>query len=134
MVVIAAVVVQTDYLLPAWQAHLLAFTNRYFTLDRNPLRMSGLEGQVRTYIAENFVLAADAGSLPGDASLTRGGIVDSVGVVELIHFLETHFGIEIADEDLVPENIDTIDNIVRYVGTKRTSDAAPTVLHDDARV
>lgn len=96
--------------------------------------MSGLEGQVRTYIAENFVLAADAGSLPGDASLTRGGIVDSVGVVELIHFLETHFGIEIADEDLVPENIDTIDNIVRYVGTKRTSDAAPTVLHDDARV
>lgn len=96
--------------------------------------MPPLEQEVRTYIAENFVLASDAASLRGDASLTRGGIVDSVGIVELIHFLETHFGIEIADEELVPENIDTIDNIVRYVGAKRTSDTSPNILHDDARV
>ena len=97
--------------------------------------MLTLEEEIRTYVAENFVLAADVGALAGNASLTRGGIVDSVGIVELIHFLETNYHIEIADDELVPENIDTIDNIVRYLQTKRgMSTAAPRVDHDDARV
>jgi acyl carrier protein len=97
--------------------------------------MSTLERDLRAYLAENFVLATDAQSLPGDASLTRSGTVDSVGIVELIHFLEAHFGVEIADEDLVPENIDTIDNIVRYLRTKLSAgNLATQVDHGDARV
>ena len=96
--------------------------------------MEQLEQDVRRFITENFVLVADGRSIAGDASLTRGGIVDSVGVVELIHFVETRFGIEIADEELVPENIDTIDNIVRYVRAKRGLAPYDAAVRDDARV
>ena len=96
--------------------------------------MEQLEQDVRRFITENFVLVADGGSIAGDASLTRGGIVDSVGVVELIHFVETRFGIEIADEELVPENIDTIDNIVGYVRAKRGLAPHDAAVRDDARV
>ena len=97
--------------------------------------MEPIEQDVRAFITDNFVLAADTGSLQGEASLTRGGIVDSVGIVELIHFVETRFGIEISDDELIPENIDTIDNIVRYVRTKRGLARSETaVARDDARV
>jgi|RhiMetdeSRZDD1v2_1073273.scaffolds.fasta_scaffold507372_3 acyl carrier protein len=97
--------------------------------------MEQLEQDVRRFITENFVLVADGASVAGDASLTRGGIVDSVGIVELIHFVETRFGIEIADEELIPENIDTIDNIVRYVRAKRgLSRHDASAVRDDARV
>ena len=103
---------------------------------RYHLAMEQFEQDVRAFITDNFVLVGDTASLHGGASLTRGGIVDSVGIVELIHFVETRFGIEIPDDELVPENIDTIDNIVRYVRTKRgvgaRSDTA--VVRDDARV
>ena len=97
--------------------------------------MEQFEQDVRAFITDNFVLVGDTASLRGDASLTHGGIVDSVGIVELIHFVETRFGIEIADDELIPENIDTIDNIVRYVRLKRglvRSDT--TAARDDARV
>jgi acyl carrier protein len=97
--------------------------------------MDNYEGEVRAFIDENFVLVTNADSLPGDASLTRSGVVDSVGIVELIHFLETRFGITIADDELVPENIDTIDNIVRYLrGKLPMENSNETVLHDDARI
>ena len=109
-------------------------TPTHSSLIRARGEMPTLEEEIRTYVAENFVLAADVGALAGNASLTRGGIVDSVGIVELIHFLETNYQIEIADDELVPENIDTIDNIVRYLQTKRGVTAAPRVDHDDARV
>jgi len=97
--------------------------------------MEQFEQDVRAFITDNFVLVGDTASLPGDASLTRGGIVDSVGIVELIHFVETRFGIEIADDELIPENIDSIDNIVRYVRLKRgLAGSDTTVARDDARV
>jgi len=97
--------------------------------------MPTLERDLRAYLNDNFVLSPDVQSLAGDASLTRSGIIDSVGVVELIHFLETHFGVELADEELVPENIDTIDNIVRYLGTKLSvGNLVTQVDHGDARV
>jgi len=86
--------------------------------------MSPLESEVRSFIGDNFLLADDAQKLAGSASLTRDGIVDSVGIVELLHFLETRYGIEIADDETVPANIDSIDNIVRYVSTKLATTAS----------
>jgi|SRR5215218_7857041 len=80
--------------------------------------MDTLERDVRTFIVDNFLLTENEADLSGETSLTRGGVVDSVGIVELMHFLETHYGIEIADEEAVPENIDTVDNIVRYLRGK----------------
>ena len=80
--------------------------------------METLEREVRAYITDNFLLADTASVPAGGDSLTRNGIIDSVGVVELMQFIENRYAIEILDHETIPENFDTIDNIVRYVGTK----------------
>jgi len=51
-------------------------------------------------------------------------VIDSTGVLELVGFLEENFGIRIQDEELVPENLDTIDNIVQFVTKKRGAETA----------
>jgi len=86
--------------------------------------MSLVESELRSFIGDNFLLSDDPKTLPGNASLTRDGIIDSVGIVELLHFIETHYGVEISDDETIPENIDTIDNIVRYV-TRKLGAGAP---------
>ena len=78
-----------------------------------------VEQEVRTFLVENFALGHDLTHLSGTQSLTERGFIDSVGIVELLTFLETRFDVRINDDETVPENIDTIDNIVRFVGEKR---------------
>lgn len=75
--------------------------------------MTDLERDVRGFIAENFILDGDV--LAGDASLTQQGVLDSMGVLELIMFLEQRFGVKVPDEDTLPENLDSVERIVRYV-------------------
>lgn len=76
---------------------------------------------IREYIITNF-LFGDATPLRGDGvSLLDSGIIDSVGVMELVAFLEQAHGLEVRDEDLVPENLDSVDNLVRFVERKRTA-------------
>ena len=82
-----------------------------------------MEHDVRAFLAENFVLGDDQ-TLAGSASLIDAGIIDSTGVLELVGFLEETYGIRIADYELLPENLDSIDNIVRFVGEKRSSGSA----------
>jgi acyl carrier protein len=50
-------------------------------------------------------------------------VIDSTGVLELVGFLEENFGIRIQDDELVPENLDTIDNIVQFVTRKRAAES-----------
>ncbi len=74
---------------------------------------------VRGYIIANF-LFGDASPLHSDSlSLLDNGIIDSVGVMELVAFLEQDHGLEINDEDLVPENLDSVDNLVNFISRKR---------------
>jgi len=85
--------------------------------------MRAVEQEIRAFLAENFPLGADANSLHSDASLLEAGVIDSTGVLELIGFLESQYGIEVADDELLPENLDSIANIVRYVDGKRAATA-----------
>lgn len=73
--------------------------------------------EIRAYIVENFLLGEDEG-LDESESLIESGVVDSTGVLELVSFLEGRFAIEVADEDLVPENLDRIPDIAAFVGRK----------------
>ena len=73
---------------------------------------------VRAFIAENFLYRDEADAIANDASLLEAGIIDSTGVLELVSFLETTFGIEVADEDMLPENLDSIRAITGYVTRK----------------
>ncbi len=78
---------------------------------------------VREFIAENFLFRADA-DLDDDQSLLDSGVIDSTGVLEVIAFLEQTFGISIADEEIVPENLDSINNMTRYLASKLPAAAA----------
>ena len=78
-----------------------------------------LREHIRAYIVENF-LFGDASPLSGDdVSLLDNGIIDSVGVMELVAYLEQDHGLSIEDHELVPENLDSVDNLVRFVTAKR---------------
>ena len=78
-----------------------------------------MESEIRVFLAQNFVLGADLDRLPATASLIETGLIDSTGVLELVAFLEETYAISIADSELVPENLDTIESIVRFLGEKR---------------
>lgn len=82
-----------------------------------------LNATVREFIAENFLFRADA-DLDDDQSLLDSGVIDSTGVLEVIAFLEQTFGISIADEEIVPENLDSINNMTRYLASKLPAAAA----------
>jgi acyl carrier protein len=83
-----------------------------------------MEAQIRSFLAENFPLGEDPGKLDADASLLEAGIIDSTGVLELVGFVEENFGIRVEDEELLPENLDSIQNIVSFVERKRSAASA----------
>ena len=80
-----------------------------------------MESEIRTFIADNFLLGDDVQNMPGSASLIDAGIIDSTGVLELVCFLESTFGIEVQDDEMLPENLDSIRAISNYVGRKLES-------------
>jgi len=69
---------------------------------------------LRTFIDENFLFGVQT-AYGDDDSLLEGSIIDSTGVLELIAHLESTYHITIADEDLVPENLDSITGMTRFV-------------------
>lgn len=80
-----------------------------------------LKAKIRAYIIENF-LFGDATPLTSDSiSLLDEGIIDSVGVMELVAFLEQDFGLTVADEELVPENLDSVDNLAGFISRKQVA-------------
>lgn len=81
--------------------------------------MSHME-TIREYVIENF-LFGDASQLEDDASFLEHGIIDSTGILELIAFLEETYGIKVEDEELIPENLDSLKKVVQYVERKLTT-------------
>lgn len=73
---------------------------------------------VREFIIESFPPGRGNFQLRDDTSLLDAGVIDSTGVLELVAFLEDNFGIVVEDSELVPENLDSINNICRYLGSK----------------
>ena len=80
-----------------------------------------MEAELRSFLAENFLLGEEFRGLPGSASLIEAGIIDSTGVLELVGFLEEAFEIEITDSELVPENLDSIAKLEAYVTRKKAA-------------
>jgi acyl carrier protein len=74
---------------------------------------------VRKFIVTNFYVP-EGTMLADDTSLLELGIVDSTGVLEVTAFLESEYGIEVADHEIVPANMDSIGAIAAFVDTKAT--------------
>jgi acyl carrier protein len=77
-----------------------------------------VEQEIRTFLKDNFPLSTDGVTLESDDSLIEVGVIDSTGVLELIGFIEERYEIAIADEEVLPENLDSIANITRFVSEK----------------
>lgn len=78
-----------------------------------------LRAELRQFIVENFLVAGD-GSGVGDAdSLTAQGVLDSTGALELVMHLESRYGITVLDQELHPDNLDSIDKIAAFIERKR---------------
>ncbi len=73
--------------------------------------------RIRKFITTNFYVA-DASTLADDTSLLDQGIVDSTGVLEVVAFVEEEFGIRVADEEMLPENLDSIACIAAFIARK----------------
>ena len=82
--------------------------------------MDDIAQQLRQFITENFLFGAEV-AFTDDDSLIGAGIVDSTGVLELIAHLEGEYDITLDDTELVPENLDSISNLVRFIDAKRAA-------------
>lgn len=89
---------------------------------------------IRKFVIDNY-LFGEEGKLGNDDSFMETGIIDSTGILELVRFLESTYGIKVADEDLIPDNLDSINKILSFVRAKQSGSATagPTPSLPSAR-
>jgi len=74
---------------------------------------------IKNFIKENLLFDSNGAEVGDDDSFLENGIVDSTGVLELVSFVEDEFGIEVKDEELVPDNFDSISKVANYIERKK---------------
>lgn len=74
--------------------------------------------QLRNFILENYLFTDDQSALKDEDSFLQQGIIDSTGILEVIYFLEDQFGITVPEEEMVPENLDSVNNLAKFVASK----------------
>lgn len=75
--------------------------------------------QIKQFILKNYLFTDDEKALADGDSLIKNGVIDSTGVLELIMFLEETFAVKIAEEEMIPANLDSIDAIGAFLATKQ---------------
>ena len=78
-----------------------------------------IRDQVRNFILTNFLFTDDQSKLEDGQSLMQSGAVDSTGIMELILFVDQTFGVTVEDDEMVPENLDSVDNVVAFLERKQ---------------
>jgi len=76
------------------------------------------ENKIRQFILENYLFTSDQSALANGDSFLKKGIIDSTGILEVIQFLSDEFGVAVKDEEMVPENLDSVNNLVAFVGRR----------------
>ncbi len=84
--------------------------------------MKTVEELIRKYIAENFLFSNNGFPYADDVSFLNEGIIDSMNVLELVMFVEQTFRIDVADQEIVPDNFDSVSGLAQYIRRK-----SPTV-------
>ncbi len=82
-----------------------------------------LKSEIKNFIVENFLYGQNDG-FGEDVSFMQKGIIDSTGILELVSFIEEKYGISIGDEELIPDNFDSINKLSAFV-TKKTGNSQP---------
>ncbi len=74
--------------------------------------------EIRSFIFDNFLFDADDGVLLNDDSFLDKGIIDSTGVLELVEWLEETYAIGVNDEELLPANLDSVNQLAAFIARK----------------
>mgnify|MGYP001351154075 CR=1 FL=1 len=85
--------------------------------------METLTAELKNFIATNFLFGQSADGLTEDRSFLESGIIDSTGMLELVSFVEQTYGISVKDNELLPENLDSLRNLSQFVARKREAAA-----------
>jgi acyl carrier protein len=80
--------------------------------------MEEIEKKIRSFIISNFLFDSGADQLDNSASFLNQGIIDSTGVLELVEWIEEQFGFSVEDEELVPVNLDSVNNLAVFIENK----------------
>ncbi len=83
------------------------------------LSTAAVKTALRAHILENFLFADDPAALDDGASFQERHVIDSMGMLQLIHFVETEFDLKVLDEEMVPEKLDSVDRLVGYIKEKK---------------
>ena len=75
--------------------------------------------RVREYVVENFLLGEEEDEFSNEQSFLESGLIDSTGILEMITFLEETYQIDIEDEEMIPDNLDSVERVVRFVASKK---------------
>ncbi len=76
-----------------------------------------LKSEIKNFIVENFLYGQNNG-LGDDISFLGKGLIDSTGVLELVAFIEERYGVSVADEELIPDNFDSVNKLSNYINKK----------------
>ena len=79
--------------------------------------MTDCKKDLRNFIVENF-LFGQADGLADDTSFLEQAVIDSTGVLELVAHLEATYGVKVKDEELIPDNLDSINSVSAFLGKK----------------
>lgn len=80
-----------------------------------------IKQQIREFVIENFLMGDAASMLKDGESFLETGTIDSTGVLEVVTFLESNFDIKVEDRDLIPENLDSVNNLAKYVMRRKNA-------------
>jgi len=80
--------------------------------------MQNVEEMIRTYIAKNILFSGDGYPHPDTASFLEEGMIDSMNVLELVTFVEERFKIKVEDQDIVPDNFDSVAKLAAFVRSR----------------
>lgn len=80
-----------------------------------------IKTQIKQYLAQDILFSDRGFGYDDDASFLEQGILDSIGFMELVGYVEKAFGIKVGPEEVVPENFDSVNKLARYISTKQAS-------------
>ena len=81
------------------------------------------ETKIREFILENFMIGESEEELGSNDSFLEKGVIDSTGILELVMFVEETYGIEVEDDEVIPENFDSVSKLSVYISTKTAQTA-----------
>jgi len=77
-----------------------------------------IKEKIYTFLEDNVLIDSEEEKISDDDSFMENGIIDSTGILELVSYIEEEFGFEVDDEELVPDNFDSVNKLTEYINRK----------------